>query len=180
MARPKTKAELVEASDARFAKLWVFVDAMSPEEQSTEFDFSDDFLAKHKEAHWGRDKNLRDVLVHLHEWHRMLLEWVEANHAGEERAFLPAPYNWRTYGPLNHDFVEKHQTTSLAEAESLVRKSHNDVMAMINGFSDEELFEKGRFPWTGGSTLGSYCVSTTSSHYDWAVKKLKSSLAHLT
>ena len=27
--------------------------------------------------------------------------------------------------------------------------------------------------WVGGSTLGSYFVSTTSSHYDWAMKKLK-------
>lgn len=27
--------------------------------------------------------------------------------------------------------------------------------------------------WVGGSTLGSYFVSCTSSHYDWAMKKLK-------
>ena len=25
----------------------------------------------------------------------------------------------------------------------------------------------------GGTVLGSYFVSTTSSHYDWAIKKLK-------
>ena len=38
---------------------------------------------------------------------------------------------------------------------------------------NEELFSKGTYKWVGGSTLGSYFVSTTSSHYDWAIKKLK-------
>lgn len=29
------------------------------------------------------------------------------------------------------------------------------------------------FNWTGTTSLGSYCVSATSSHYDWAMKKIK-------
>ena len=29
------------------------------------------------------------------------------------------------------------------------------------------------YKWVGGSTLGSYFVSATASHYDWAIKKLK-------
>ena len=77
---------------------------------------------------------------------------------------------------MNFEFVEKHQPTSLDEAGSLVKQSHQDAMHMIAGFSNEELFAKGSFPWTGVPTLGSYCVSATSSHYDWAMKKIK---AHL-
>lgn len=46
-------------------------------------------------------------------------------------------------------------------------------MKLAEKFSDKELFEKNVFPWVGGSTLGSYFVSATSSHYDWAIKKLK-------
>jgi len=38
---------------------------------------------------------------------------------------------------------------------------------------DDELFQKKHFSWTGTSTLGSYCVSVTASHYDWAMKKIK-------
>ncbi len=34
-------------------------------------------------------------------------------------------------------------------------------------------FPKGVYQWVGGSTLGSYFVSNTASHYDWAIKKLK-------
>lgn len=46
-------------------------------------------------------------------------------------------------------------------------------MALIETFSNDELFAKGAFDWTGTSTLGAYCVSATSSHYDWAMKKIK-------
>jgi len=35
------------------------------------------------------------------------------------------------------------------------------------------LFSKGVYRWAPGSTLGSYFVSATASHYDWAMKKLK-------
>ena len=55
----------------------------------------------------------------------------------------------------------------------MLNKSHNDVIALAEKFSNEELFSKNIFKWVGGSTLGSYFVSSTSSHYDWAIKKLK-------
>ncbi|MFC1239685.1 ClbS/DfsB family four-helix bundle protein [Treponema vincentii] len=43
-------------------------------------------------------------------------------------------------------------------------------------FSNEELFTKKVFDWTGTTSLGSYCVSATSSHYDWATKDIKKAL----
>jgi hypothetical protein len=44
---------------------------------------------------------------------------------------------------------------------------------LIESLSNEELFEKKHFPWTGTSNVGAYCVSAAPSHYDWAVKKIK-------
>lgn len=44
--------------------------------------------------------------------------------------------------------------------------------------ANEELFESKHLTWTVNSTLGAYCVSTTSSHYDWAIKKLKHTSWH--
>jgi hypothetical protein len=46
-------------------------------------------------------------------------------------------------------------------------------MKLADTFSNEELFSKGTYKWVGGSTLGSYFVSNTASHYDWAMKKIK-------
>ena len=49
-------------------------------------------------------------------------------------------------------------------------------MRLIDTFSDEQLFTKNIFSWTGSTTIGSYCVSVTSSHYDWAIKCIKKAI----
>ncbi len=71
MPRPKTKEELVLASKGNYEKLNLLISQLSQEELMIPFDFSKD--QKKKEAHWKRDKNLRDVLIHLYEWHQLLL-----------------------------------------------------------------------------------------------------------
>lgn len=171
MGRPTTKDELLKAAAENYAKMNELISSLTEEQLSAPFDFSGD--VKRKEAHWKRDKNLRDVLIHLYEWHVLLLNWVKANENGENKPFLPEPYNWKTYGEMNVKLWEKHQNTSLEEAKALVEKSHAETMKLAEKFSNEELFTKGYFKWTGGNALGSYFVSDTSSHYDWAIKKLK-------
>jgi hypothetical protein len=93
MARATTKTDLMTAANGQFEKLWKLIDSMTEEEQSATFAFDDDFLQKQKEAHWGRDKNVRDVLIHLYEWHQLLLNWINDNRKGEQKPFLPEPYN---------------------------------------------------------------------------------------
>ena len=161
MARPTTRQDLIDAADGQFGKLWKLIHSMSENEQHAGFSFDD------------RDKNLRDVLIHLYEWHRLLLNWANSNLAGVAISFLPQPYNWKNYPQMNIAFWEKHQDTSLEDAKSLLTNSHADVMSLITPFTDEHLFTKKYFPWTGTTSLGSYCISATSSHYDWAIKKLK-------
>lgn len=126
-----------------------------------------------RETHWKRDKNVRDVLIHLYEWQQLILNWVESNEAGIEKPFLPKPYNWKTYGEMNVIFWQKHQDTTLDEAKVLLDESHKLVLMLIDRFTNDELFSKNVFTWAFGTTLGSYFVSGTSSHYDWAIKKLK-------
>ncbi len=171
MSRPTTKPDLIKAANEQFEKLWKLIDSMPEGEQNAPFHFGED--PKKKEAHWKRDKNLRDVLVHLYEWHQLLLNWAKANQGGEEKPFIPKPYNWKTYGDMNVELWAKHQDTPYDAAREILKESHAQVMALIDSFSDDELFTKHVFSWTGGSTLGSYCVSATASHYDWAMKKVK-------
>lgn len=161
MARATTKEELKLASDINFRKLFSMFDSFSKEEQEGLFGFED------------RDRNIRDILVHLYEWHQLLLRWIKSNQTGHTLPFLPVPYNWKNYPEMNLEFWKKHQTTPLKESVILLKDSHTEVMRLINSFSDEELFVKRYFTWTGTTSLGSYCVSATSSHYDWAIKKMK-------
>ncbi|MGN0496293.1 MAG: ClbS/DfsB family four-helix bundle protein [Lachnospiraceae bacterium] len=171
MARPKTKDELLEVAELNYDKLLKLIDSMTEIELNTEFDFSAD--TKKKEAHWGRDKNVRDILIHLHEWHNLMLEWVANNKAGVRKPFLMEGYNWKTYGEMNIVFWKRNQAVSLDMALEQLKESHKKIIDTIKTMSNDELFQKNVYDWVGGSTIGSYFISVTSSHYDWAMKKIK-------
>lgn len=171
MARATTKADLITSANGRFDKIWKLIDSMSEEQQTATF--SEEMATAGKETHWGRDKNLRDVLAHLYEWHNLLLDCSQSNSNGEHKSFLPKPYNWKTYPTMNVEFWKKHQTTPLTKVKEKLKESHKAVMTLIENYSNDELFAKGALDWTGTSPLGSYCVSVTASHYDWAIKKIK-------
>lgn len=171
MPRPRNKEDLLTAAEENFEKLNNMIDSLSEKELETPFDFSAE--EKKKEAHWKRDKNVRDVLVHLYEWHQLMIRFVDDNTSGKNVSFLPKIYTWRTIASMNQVFWEKHQETSLEDAREMFAGSHAEVMKRIKLFTNEELFLSKVFPAVGGSTLGSYFVSSTSSHYDWAMKKIK-------
>ena len=174
MPRARNKEDLLKYASENYSNLMNLINKMSDSQMNTPFDFSDD--EKKKEAHWSRDKNVRDVLVHLYEWHVLLLSFVKKNTDSKSAItypFLPAQYSWKTYGEMNIEIWKRHQNTSLDDAMSLLADTHQKVMALAEKFSDEELFTKKYFPWTGTTDLGSYFVSSTSSHYDWAIKKIK-------
>lgn len=170
MARPTTKNDLIETAGATYDKLMELLDSMTTEQLTGTFSFDID---KEKGEHWKRDRNIHDVLIHLYEWQQLLLDWVTANQNGENKQFLKEGYNWKTYGGMNVDFVEKHKDSSYDESLALLKESHVKVIALAESLSNEELFAKKVFPWVGGSALGSYFVSTTVSHYDWAIKKIR-------
>ncbi len=177
MARPVIKEDLIKFANEKYNELWNFINSMTEEEQTTLFSFD---VSKGKEAHWKRDKNIRDVLIHIYEWHQLLLNWIDANKKGENKPFLPEPYNWKTYGEMNVEMIwKKHQNTPYGKAKDMLKDSHKKVMILIETFSNEELFTKKHFFWAGGSTLGQYCTSVTSSHYDWAIKKIKKHIQSL-
>ena len=101
MPRPTTKADLIQAANDQFAKLWTLIGEMSDEEKRADIVPNE------------RDKNVRDILVHLYEWHCLLLNWIRSNTNGRPAPFLPAPYNWKTYPQMNVAFWEKHQSTHI-------------------------------------------------------------------
>lgn len=170
MARPRTKEDLIIESTRGYNILFDFISSLTEKELNTEFNFSN--LNK-SEAHWKRDKNLRDVLMHLYEWQRLMLQWVSENEQGRQRQFLMDGYSWANYGDMNMVFFEKAQEVPLEKAKELLKQSHNDIMSLMQKYDTAQLFNKNVFSWVGGSTLGQYFISVTVAHYEWALKKLK-------
>ena len=162
MARPTNKADLLIAADAQFEKMWKLIVSMSEEEQSATFKFED------------RDKNLRDILVHLYEWHQMVKRWHQIGTVEGGMPDVPGKgYTWKTLPDLNFEIWKKYQTVSLDESKKMLRESHKMNLALAESHTNEELFEKGFYKWTKSTNLGAYFVSSMPSHYEWAMTKIK-------
>ncbi|MEM8968063.1 MAG: ClbS/DfsB family four-helix bundle protein [Bacteroidota bacterium] len=161
MPRPKSKPELLELSQKNFDKLNSYVDSFSPEEQQAEF------------PEGTMNRNIRDVLAHLHHWHLMVLDWYQVGMQGDKPDIPAKGYTWRTVPELNRKIREKYKDIALSEVREKLNQSHTEMQQVIEGHSNEELFEKKRYKWTGSTSLGAYFISATSSHYDWAYKLIR-------
>ncbi|MCP9290471.1 ClbS/DfsB family four-helix bundle protein [Gracilimonas sediminicola] len=161
MARPKTKKELKELSKQNFAKLNQLIDSYSAEEQNAEF------------PEGTMNRNIRDVLAHLHHWHLMMLDWYEVGMKGEKPEMPAKGHTWKTTPELNKEIWTKYRNVELNKIREDLSLSFLKLQKIITQHSNEELFEKKRFKWTGSTSLGAYLISATSSHYDWALKLIK-------
>jgi hypothetical protein len=161
MPRPKNKTDLIELGHANFNKLMDFVESMPMDQQEKEF------------PKGTLNRNIRDVLAHLHEWHLMMEEWYSVGMKGDKPYMPGKGYTWKTLPDLNKKINEQYATMPLAEAKKLLKQSFVLIQNIIKSHSNEELFTKKRYKWTGTTSLGAYLVSNTSSHYDWAFKLIK-------
>lgn len=123
-----------------------------------------------------RSRNPRDVITHVHAWHLMVARWCREGDRGGTPQVPGGGHTWREIPAINDEIWEQFSATSYDAASELLRASHHDVMALIEAHTNEQLFGHGVYAWTRTSTLGSYFVSCTSSHYVWACKTLRTIL----
>ncbi len=160
--QPHTRQDLLIAARTRYDRLWTLINDLPADDKTKEFPFE------------GRDRNLRDVLVHLSAWQQLYLRWSKTNLAGEKRVrFLPHGYTWATCGKLSRKFQADNQNLSLSDAEKWFRKTHAEMIAQFEDLEQEQLFVPSFFPWTGTSTLGDYATLFSATRYHWAEKVLR-------
>lgn len=164
MPRPKSKSELIELSQNNYVRLLDLVNSYSKQDTKKEF------------PKGTLNRNITDVLAHLHEWHLMMLEWYNIGMKGQKPDMPAKGYTWKTLPDLNKKIWENYRNIKFEEAKNLLDKSYLEVQKLIKKHSNEELFEKKRYKWTGTTSLGAYLISNTSSHYDWGIKLIKKSM----
>jgi hypothetical protein len=161
MPKPANQEDLLRLSQHNYQRLHDLVDTFSEAERDAEF------------PPGTMNRNIRDVLAHLHHWHRMMLDWYTVGMGGAKPDMPAKGYTWKTTPALNRAIWEMYRETSLQDVRQLLDASHAEVQRLIEAHDDEELFTKKRYKWTGTTSLGAYLVSATSSHYDWAYHLIK-------
>lgn len=109
MARPKSKSELLNQAQGNFEKLIQFVESFDSTEQ--EKDFPEGTL----------NRNIRDVLAHLHAWHLMLLDWYTVGMSGQKPDMPAKGHSWKTLPNLNKEILERYSKITLTNSKSLFR-----------------------------------------------------------
>lgn len=161
MPRPKNKEELVALASKNYEKLLGLIDALPSDKQERDF------------PPGTMNRNISDVLAHLHHWHLMFLKWYEVGMSGGKPSIPAEGYNWRTLPALNKSIWEKYRTISLHDARQRFHTTHLQVMDVVEKHTNDELFERKRYPWTGNNALSAYLIGVLSSHYDWGFKLIK-------
>ncbi|WP_404349543.1 ClbS/DfsB family four-helix bundle protein [Sutcliffiella horikoshii] len=118
-----------------------------------------------------RDKNFRDVVMHLYEWHAMLERWYREGMDGDISSMSAPGYKWSNIGQLNMRTWENYQEVTLNQAIKKLKLSHERVMKLIKSHTNEEIMTKKYYKWTKTSNLYSYFAANTSYHYIWGIKK---------
>jgi hypothetical protein len=166
MPRPANKSELLEQGMLKYEALMDCIDALSEEEQNREF------------PPGTLNRNIRDVLMHLHHWHLLFLDWYAKGMKGEKPEMPAKGYSWKTTPELNQWIREQYLDVSLKAARKKLDESFGSIRELIKHHTNEELFEKKKYPWTGSTSLGAYLISASTSHYDWALKLIKRATLH--
>jgi len=161
MARPKNKAELIALSNSNYSILLELVDSYAIVDQEREFPAG------------SLNRNIRDVLAHLHQWHLFFLKWYKEGMQGLKPEMPAKGYSWKTTPDLNRAIQKKFSNSLLKEVRELLDTSFKEIQQVIARHSNEQLYTKRKYKWTGSTSMGSYLVSATSSHYDWARKLIE-------
>lgn len=122
---------------------------------------------------WGDAWTILDLFAHLTEWEGMFLRWFEEGRDGgsPER---PAPgYSWRETPALNRAIQRKHRGRALAALRREFDDSYDQVLRLALSLEEKDIFEPGRFPWTGRNALVTYLGANSASHYRTASKFLR-------
>ncbi len=160
MPKPASKTDLLEANEDAFQSLRDLLVAFPKTQLAADFSFP------------HRDRNVRDVLAHLYEWQQMMFGWYQIGMAGGTPV-MPAPgFTWQTTPELNQQIWQSYQSVTLADVRKKLSRSHNKLQKLIEEHSNEELFTKRHYPWTGSTSLGVYLTAAGWSHYNWAWKLL--------
>lgn len=159
MSRPTTRDKLLTRIDDDAAALWRQVDAVP----------ADDRAAPGACEQWS----VKDLLAHLDAWHELFLGWERQGREGGRPA-MPAPgYSWTQTPELNAEIWARTRDDSWDDVVDRFESSRARVRDVVAAYDDAALFTKKHVGWTGSTSVGSYAVSATTSHYDWARRQIR-------
>ena len=115
---------------------------------------------------------VKDFIAHRTEWGRMAIRWYTEARAGEQPAVPTERYKWNQLKDLNAEIQRRFAEVPLERIEDEFAVVHDRLYRLIADATEEELFTKDYYSFTGKSDLATYMNSATASHYRSAYRHI--------
>lgn len=153
MSVPENKADLLQAIESSFGKLWRDLTTV-PEALAGESS-----LEGHAK---GTVMSVRDLVAYLIGWNELVLKWHERRRAGLAVDFPDTGYKWNELGRLAGKFYADHAGLSWTALLERLADAKMRIVALVEGYPDAELYGA---PWYEKYTMGRMIQFNTSSPY---------------
>lgn len=121
-----------------------------------------------------QDWSINDLLAHLSGWERFFLEWFDHQKYGKTCSNFSADASWDDEDAINQLIFSRSENKTFEEVLEDFWSTHQQIVALIDSLSEEELFNPQYFSWTGDSSLEDYLSHVTWQHYRWAKVLIRS------
>jgi len=115
---------------------------------------------------------VKDFIAHRAEWGRMMLDWYGEAKAGGTPAVPARAHTWSQLPELNAEIHDRFSDARLADVERDFASVHDELFEVMEACSDDELFTKRYYSFTGTSDLATYFTSATGGHYRSAYRHI--------
>ncbi|UCH58755.1 MAG: ClbS/DfsB family four-helix bundle protein [Anaerolineales bacterium] len=151
MEEPTTKSQILTAIQAERLALETLLAKIPPAQMTL------------PDLHEGW--SVKDILAHITAWEELMQGWVQTSLRGETPD-RPAPgESWEELDALNENMHQAHKDRPLEEVLQGFHDSHQQVLEMVNGLSEDDLLDPQRFAWRQGDPLWHLVAANTWWHY---------------
>ena len=111
------------------------------------------------------DWTVKDLLAHITVWELRMIRWLEQTVRDEVPEMLPPGMTWDDLDQWNEQTYQKHRNRDLDEVLADFELSYPQALSAVQGISEEDLIDPGRYAWRDGRPLWEMVAANTSWHY---------------
>jgi hypothetical protein len=109
----------------------------------------------------------KDLLAHIAAWEQVTIHFHVGDRSFEEVTQLTSvPYATTSVDQINEAFYERDQAIPLAQVLQSFRNSHQELLAMLDGMSEADLFKPYTPAGRSGGQLIEWIIGDSYEHYD--------------
>lgn len=120
-------------------------------------------------GHWS----VKDLVAHLTAWERLTLRWLDDAARGMPLKVPDEGFDWEDFDVQNDLYHQRTKDHSLEDILADARRVRAEILALIDGLTDEELAGGGRFAGMFIDSPRDAIASNTCEHYEQHVTQIR-------